>query len=161
MPRELKIHSREMVTASTDRCLTLLSRAFRHLFTWRQPGWTISLQMQHSISFFSKSCVSSFWSTSPQREHVTEWGSLGYKRTKIRRPDSEFLNFMFPSNEDGDLVHLGCTGQGTKKRPAEALLFGACLWPHKSFLINEGTENSELFFKCWGCFNIRWAQPKY
>ena len=72
----------------------LHSRVFRHsvswhlmgpwrpFLTWRQPGWTISLQIQHSMSFFSKSCVSSFWSTSPQREHVTEWGSLGCKRTK-------------------------------------------------------------------------------
>ena len=96
-----------IVPASTDRCSTLLSRAFRHLFTWRQPGWTISLQMQHSMSFFSKSWVSSFWSTSPQREHVTEWGSLGYKKTKIRRPDFEPLNFIVPLNEDRRLGSLG------------------------------------------------------
>lgn len=55
-------------------------------FTLRQFGWTISLQMEHSISmrlnFSSSSSTVSSFPASPQMRHTAVWGRTGYKITE-------------------------------------------------------------------------------
>lgn len=63
------------------------------VFTLRQLGWTISLQMEHSMSirlnFSSSSSTVSSLPASPQTRHTAVWGRTGWRREKKKqRKDS-------------------------------------------------------------------------